>query len=88
MKEGVNINSNNISQILDIADKNSTITDLKVEGNVLLVVLNLNLKTKLLGILIIKYFKMVISSILLLLVEDGNVPMKIVVIAIETALIS
>lgn len=34
MKEGVNINSNNISQILDIADKNSTITDLKVEGNV------------------------------------------------------
>ena len=51
-------------------------------------VLNLNLKVNLLGILIIKYYKMVISSILLLLVEDGNVPMKIVVIAIETALIS
>ena len=29
MKEGVNINSNNISQILYITDKNSTITDIK-----------------------------------------------------------
>ena len=58
MKEGVNINSNNISQILDITDKNSTITDLKTEGNVLFVVLNLNLKANLLDILIIKYFKM------------------------------
>ena len=34
MKEGVNINDNNISQILDIADRNSTITDMKVEGNI------------------------------------------------------
>ena len=42
MKEGVNINSNNISQILDIANKKTTITDLKTEGNVLFVVMNGN----------------------------------------------
>lgn len=32
MKEGVNINSNNISQLLNLVDNNSTITDIKVEG--------------------------------------------------------
>lgn len=43
MKEGVNINDNNISQILDIADRNSTITDMKVEGNIKYITLTKNL---------------------------------------------
>lgn len=43
MKEGVNINSNNISQLLNLADNNSTITDIKVEGNIKYITLTKNL---------------------------------------------
>lgn len=34
MKEGVNINDNNISQILDLIDENSSVTEVKVIDDV------------------------------------------------------